>query len=221
MATESRLTAANDDLGDEKRFLSETSVTFALGEPTRSSPPIGTVSSNSLSAQAALRANISETVLVLLINEQGEKEKGEMNGNSLGVVLSPGGLAGAERSEGERSEPQRSAAAAKAGADAGWPRGLIPKWLQKQSGASSPRNINFAFCRKPRTSLANAVVSELCCAGKACTHRYWRPGRRERADGILEALTPRKARTQVQAQSTGRRKSEAATPECAFDRRSA
>ena len=39
-----------------------------------------------------------------------------MNGNSLGV-LSSGGLAGAERSEGERSEPQRSGAAAKAGAD--------------------------------------------------------------------------------------------------------
>ncbi|MGD0907665.1 MAG: hypothetical protein ABSA96_08790, partial [Candidatus Acidiferrales bacterium] len=28
-------------------------------------------------ARAALRANISETVLVLLINEQGEKEKGK------------------------------------------------------------------------------------------------------------------------------------------------
>ena len=40
-----------------------------------------------------------------------------MNGNSLGVVFSPGGLAGAERSEGERSEPQRSAAPAKAVAD--------------------------------------------------------------------------------------------------------
>jgi len=37
--------------------------------------------------------------------------------NSLGVVLSPGDLAGAERSEGERSEPQRSAVPAKAGAD--------------------------------------------------------------------------------------------------------
>ena len=40
-----------------------------------------------------------------------------MNGNSLGVVLPSGALAGAERSGGERSEPQRSAAAAKAGAD--------------------------------------------------------------------------------------------------------
>src|SRR5260370_35116013 len=44
------------------------------------------------------------------------KKKEEMNGNSLGVVLSSGALAGAERSEGERSEPQRSAAAAKAAA---------------------------------------------------------------------------------------------------------
>ena len=38
-----------------------------------------------------------------------------MNGNSLGVPS--GALAAAERSGGERSEPQRSAAAANAGAD--------------------------------------------------------------------------------------------------------
>src|SRR5207244_10934879 len=44
------------------------------------------------------------------------KKKEEMNGNSLGV-LSSGGLAVAERSEGERSEPQRSGATAKAGAN--------------------------------------------------------------------------------------------------------
>ena len=43
-----------------------------------------------------------------------------MNGNSLGVALSSGGLAGTERSEGSPpGEPQRSAAAAKAGADSG------------------------------------------------------------------------------------------------------
>ena len=41
-----------------------------------------------------------------------------MNGNSLGVALSSGGLAAAERSEGSPpGEPQRSGAAAKAGAD--------------------------------------------------------------------------------------------------------
>src|SRR5260370_8521755 len=51
------------------------------------------------------------------MSSRARKKRSEMNGNSLGVVLSPGGLAGAERSEGERSEPQRSAAPAKAGAD--------------------------------------------------------------------------------------------------------
>src|SRR5712691_144457 len=51
------------------------------------------------------------------MSSRARKKKTEMNGNSLGVVLSPGGLAAAERSEGEGSEPQRRAAAAKAGAD--------------------------------------------------------------------------------------------------------
>src|ERR1700719_2297546 len=102
------------------------------------------------------------------------RKKEEMN--SLGVVLSPEVLAGAERSEGERSEPQRSAAAPKRVPARDWPRVLIPRLLRKQSGASSPPNINFAFCRKPRPPLANAAVSECCCAGKACTHHYWPPG---------------------------------------------
>jgi len=47
-----------------------------------------------------LRANIFETVLVLLINEQGGQKSGQMNSISLGVPPS-GVLAGAERSEGE------------------------------------------------------------------------------------------------------------------------
>src|SRR6267143_1797507 len=50
------------------------------------------------------------------MSSRARKKQTEMNGNSLGV-LSSGGLAVAERSEGERSEPQRSAATAKAGAD--------------------------------------------------------------------------------------------------------
>src|ERR1700730_13015368 len=45
------------------------------------------------------------------------RKKAEMNGNSLGVALSSGGFGCAERSEGERSEPQRSTAPAKAGTD--------------------------------------------------------------------------------------------------------
>src|SRR5712672_2064306 len=51
------------------------------------------------------------------MSRRARKKRSEMNGNSLGVVLSPGGLAVAERSEGSPpGEPQRSAAAAKAGA---------------------------------------------------------------------------------------------------------
>jgi hypothetical protein len=54
-----------------------------------------------------------------------------MNGNSLGVVLSPGGLAVAERSEGERSEPQRSAATAKASTDPASGSGPDPEVVAK------------------------------------------------------------------------------------------
>src|ERR1700720_4718877 len=101
------------------------------------------------------------------------RKKEEMN--SLGVVLSPEVLAGAERRGGKggrsavRRQPKRVPAR-------DWPRVLVPRLLRKQSGASSPPNINFAFCRKPRPPLANAAVSECCCAGKACTHHYWPPG---------------------------------------------
>src|SRR5256885_14098549 len=52
------------------------------------------------------------------MSRRARKKRSEMNGNSLGVALSSGGLAAAERSGGSPpGEPQRSAAAAKAGAD--------------------------------------------------------------------------------------------------------
>src|SRR5258708_123317 len=52
------------------------------------------------------------------MSSRARKKRSEMNGNSLGVVLSPGGWAAGERREGSPlGEPQRSAAAAKAGAD--------------------------------------------------------------------------------------------------------
>src|SRR5260370_7648307 len=53
------------------------------------------------------------------MSNRARKKQAGMNRNSLGVVLSSGGLAAAERSEGEPGEPQRSAAAAKVGADSG------------------------------------------------------------------------------------------------------
>jgi transposase len=116
-----------------------------------------------------------------------------MNVNSLGVVLSPGGLAAAERSEGSPpGEPQRSAAAAKAGAD---------------SRASSRPDPEVVAKAKRRTYTAEYKQRILLEAEAAAATRgglgallrreglysslltYWK---RERADGIREALTPRK-----------------------------
>jgi transposase len=118
------------------------------------------------------------------------KKKEEMNGNSFGVVLSSGGLAGAERSEGERSEPQRSAAAAKAGARLDLPpdsevvakpkrRTYTAEYKQRilieaEAAAATPGGVG-ALLR--REGLYSSLLA------------YWR---RERANGIREALTPRK-----------------------------
>src|SRR5208283_927723 len=126
------------------------------------------------------------------MSSRARKKKTEMIGNSLGVVLSPGGLAAAERSEGERSEPQRSAAAAKAGAD---------------SLAASRPDPEVVAKAKRRTYTAEYKQRILLEAEAAATTRgglgallrreglysslltYWR---RERAQGVLEALTPQK-----------------------------
>ena len=140
----------------------------------------------------SLRANILETVLVLLINEQGEKEKGEMNGNSLGVVLPSGALAAAERSEGERSEPQRSSAAAKAGAGS---RSVAP--LDSEVVARPKRRTFTAEYKQRILQEAEAVAATPGGVGALLRREglyssllaYWR---REQANGILEALTPRK-----------------------------
>ncbi len=114
-----------------------------------------------------------------------------MNGNSLGVVLSLGGLAGAERSGGERSEPQRSAAAAKAGADSGAASRPDPEVVE-------PKRRTYTAEYKQRI-LVEAEAAAATRGGLGALLRreglyssllaYWR---RERAHGILEALTPQK-----------------------------
>ncbi len=115
-----------------------------------------------------------------------------MNGNSLGAVLSPGGLAAAERSEGERSEPQRSAAAAKAGADA-----LLVSRPDSEVVAK-PKRRSFTAEYKQRI-LQEAEAAAVTRGGLGALLRreglyssllaYWR---RERANGIRDALTPQK-----------------------------
>ena len=118
-----------------------------------------------------------------------------MSGNSLGVVPSSGGLAAAERSEGSPpGEPQRSGAASEAG---------------RESGASNAAGSRSSFVAKAkrRTYTAEYKQRILQEAEVAATTRgglgallrreglysslltYWR---RERAHGILEALTLQK-----------------------------
>ncbi len=115
-----------------------------------------------------------------------------MSGNSLGVVLSPGGLAGAERSEGERGEPQRSVATAKAGADSASGARPDPEVVAR------PKRRTYTAEYKQRI-LTEAEAAAATPGGVGALLRreglyssllaYWR---RERANGILEALTPQK-----------------------------
>jgi transposase len=117
------------------------------------------------------------------------KKKAEMN--SLGV-LSSGALAGAERSEGERSEPQRSGAAAKAVA------GSRPVSAPDSEVVAKPKRRTFTAEYKQRILMEAETAAALPGGVGALLRReglyssllaYWR---RERADGIREALTPRK-----------------------------
>src|SRR5882724_6684208 len=119
------------------------------------------------------------------------KKKEEMSGISLGV-LSSGALAGAERSEGERSEPQHSGAAAKAVA------GSRSISAPDSEVVAKPKRRTFTAEYKQRILMEAEAAAALPGGVGALLRReglyssllaYWR---RERADGILKALTPRK-----------------------------
>src|SRR6266550_7899144 len=116
------------------------------------------------------------------MSSRARRKKAEMNGNSLGVLLPLGGwLArnGAKAIVASRSAVQRQP---KRAPIRGWLRGRILKWWPKPSGGPTPLNINNASLQKPKRLLRReGLYSSLLT--------YWR---RERADGILEALTPRK-----------------------------
>jgi transposase len=119
------------------------------------------------------------------------KKKEEMNRNSLGV-LSSGALAGAERGEGERSEPKLRGAAAKAGAS------FPPVSPPDSEVVAKPKRRTYTAEYK-QSILVEAEAAAAIPGGVGALLRreglyssllsYWR---RERADGIREALTPRK-----------------------------
>ena len=114
-----------------------------------------------------------------------------MSGNFLGILPS-GALAATERSEGEPGEPQRSGVAAKAGADSPLASRPDPEVVAK------PKRRTYTAEYKQRI-LAEAETAAAIPGGVGALLRreglyssllaYWR---RERANGILEALTPQK-----------------------------
>ena len=112
-----------------------------------------------------------------------------MNGNSLGVVLSPEGSAGAERSEGERSEPKRSGAAAEAGAaSASRPD---PEVVAKAKRRTFTAEYKQRILQEADSAAATpgGVGALLRREGLYSSHLVtWR---RERRAGVLEALKPR------------------------------
>jgi transposase len=114
-----------------------------------------------------------------------------MNGNSLGVV-SLGGSAVAERSAGERSEPQRSAATAEAGAGPGSSSrpGSEVVAKAKRRTFSTEYKIRLLEEVDAASATPGGVGALLRREGLYSSHLVsWR---RERQAGILEALKPRK-----------------------------
>ena len=115
-----------------------------------------------------------------------------MNGNSLGVVLSSGGSAGAERSEGERSEPERSGAAAEAGTLAGSLSRPDSEVAAKAKRRTFPMEYKIRILEEADAAAAapGGVGALLRREGLYSSHLVsWR---RERKAGILEALKLRK-----------------------------
>jgi transposase len=128
------------------------------------------------------------------MSSRARKKKTGMNGISLGVDVgvSRGALAAAERSEGERSEPQRSAAAAKAGADSEAASRPDPEVVAKAKRRTYTAEYKQRILREAEAAAATrgglgALLRREGLYSSLLT--YWR---RERAKGVLEALTPQK-----------------------------
>src|SRR6266567_9336725 len=121
------------------------------------------------------------------MNSRARKKKAEMNGNSLGVVLSPGGLAVAERSEGSPpGEPQRSAAAAKAGADS---RPPDPEVVAKAKRRTYSTEYKQRILEEADAAAATRGAVGALLRREGLYYSLLATWRRERATGIREALT--------------------------------
>jgi transposase len=116
-----------------------------------------------------------------------------MNGNSLGVVLSSGGLAAAERSGGSPpGEPQRSAAAAKAGADPGAASRPDPEVVAKAKRRTYTAEYKQRILEEAEAAAATRGAVGALLRREGLYSSLLATWRRERANGIREALTPQR-----------------------------
>jgi transposase-like protein len=115
------------------------------------------------------------------------KKKADMN--SLGVVLSPGGLAAAERSEGSVCEPERSAAAAKAGADSGAASRPDPEVVAKAKRRTYTAEYKQRILEEADAAAATRGALGALLRREGLYFSLLTTWRRERSSGIREALT--------------------------------
>ena len=114
-----------------------------------------------------------------------------MSGNTLSV-LPPGALAAAERSEGERSEPQRSGAAAKASAASVTASRPDPEVVAKPKRRTFPAEYKLRVLQEAESAAATPGGIGALLRREGLYSSLLATWRRERANGILAALTPQK-----------------------------
>jgi transposase len=115
-----------------------------------------------------------------------------MNGNSPGVDLSPEGLAVAKRSEGEPGEPQRSVAAAKAGADSLAASRPDPEVVAKAKWRTYTAEYKQRILLEAEAAAATRGAVGALLRREGLYSSLLATWRRERASGIHEALTPQR-----------------------------
>ena len=116
-----------------------------------------------------------------------------MDGNSLGVVVSPGGLAAAERIGGSPpGESQRSAAAAKAGADPGADLQPDPEVVAKAKRRTYTAEYKQRILEEAEAAAATRGGVGALLRREGLYSSLLATWRRERASGIREALTPQR-----------------------------
>src|SRR5450631_556934 len=120
------------------------------------------------------------------------KKKVEMNGNSLGVVLPPGSLAAAERSGGSPGEPQRSGVAAQAGADSLLASRPDPEVVAKAKRRTYTAEYKLDLLQEAEAAAATRGGIGVLLRREGLYSSLLATWRRERANGMLEALTPQK-----------------------------